>query len=125
MKKHINAKKIRNNDLERYLNESSFCYQNIGLPDDDVAEKALLISSYMHSMRDDFSDETEGGDADSVLTDFASLYLILDAFSDYPAESNEESAFYLKNAFILKNRSFLQGFNKLFHRDKSGDFSFV
>lgn len=114
MRRRYNAKLIRNNALERYLNESSFCYANIGSAQDDLtffAPTSIIASSakYPPEIKDENEEETIG--TKNIPT---SLSL---QKSSVP-HSDKTIAFVSQNANIGKNKPFLRGYKRLPHRDK-------
>lgn len=116
MKKHVRLKSLRSNDLERYLNESSFCYANIGFVDKEAKRGTPSVSSLLaRKLALDHEKEEELGD---ILISEPVLFMLSAETESASSEGSKRSDFISQNADILKNSQFLRGFRKTFHRDK-------
>ncbi len=117
MKRRVNAKRIRNNALERYINESSFCYADIGFVGASEKhgaffESRLLFEEYL-------TDAKEKDDDPIGAATIEPTFITLIAENDSPSATHHKSSnFISQNTDILKNRQFLRRYRKLYHRDK-------
>lgn len=114
MRRRYNAKLIRNNALERYLNESSFCYANIGSVNDGLsfsAPKRVIANSakYPPEIEDEKEEQT-------MSTKNIRTSLSLQKPSVH--HPNKTIVFVSQKTDIRKNKPFLRGYKKLLHHDK-------
>ncbi len=114
MRRRYNAKLIRNNALERYLNESSFCYANIGSVSNDLtffAPTNIIASSAKYPSEIEDENEEEITSTENIHTSLS----LQEPSVSYPEKT---IVFVSQNTDIRKNKPFLRGYKKLLHRDK-------
>ena len=117
MRHVVKAKRIRNNAIERYINESSFCYANIGFVDTRMRRRAFFESRLL--FEEPQIDIKPGGDDPIEMVDITNIVIspIIEKDST-PIDCHKSSYFISQYTDILKNRPFLRRYSKLFHRDK-------
>lgn len=116
MRRHINSKRIRSNALERYLNESSFCYENIGFVSKEAKRPSPISSSrQLSKYQSQIEKESEKGVLEiknPCLT--SSLHKQKSSVPHSAVNLDSVS----QNTDIRKNKPFLRGYKKLLHCDK-------